>query len=183
MSQTPSPDHPARFLASLKKLADEEERGALAALRRGLGKDPGAAPEMFPYVVPWVPADARGWREHAYYLVAALFATHPADWIGDGTTNHNLGASWAWLAREAGGDGPERRFIALLAADREDLPAHLRHAVSLLRTHDIPIDWTQLLRDLLAWDHESRYVQQSWARAFWGLTVASASSVEPATTA
>ena len=42
------------YLLSLK-----ENRGALAALRRGLGRPPGTAPEMYPYVVPWLPEDRK----------------------------------------------------------------------------------------------------------------------------
>jgi len=30
------------------------------------------------------------------------------------------------------------------------------------------INWEQLRKDLLAWEHPDRYVQKSWARGFWG---------------
>jgi CRISPR type I-E-associated protein CasB/Cse2 len=63
------------FITYLESL--REDRGALAALRRGLGQPPGTAREMYPYVVRWLPAEASAQREAAYFLVAALFAYHP----------------------------------------------------------------------------------------------------------
>ena len=64
----------------------------------------------------------------------------------------------------------EKRFVALLNCHQEDLPDHLRHAVSLLRSKEIPIDWARLLRDLRWWHREDKRVQRDWARAFWGRT-------------
>ena len=79
--------HP--FITYLEGLAEREERGALAALRRGLGQPPGTVAAIFPYVVPWLPQDPAPWEEAAYYLIAALFALYPSA-SGAG----NLGASF-----------------------------------------------------------------------------------------
>jgi CRISPR system Cascade subunit CasB len=154
--------HP--FVAYLEELRDREERGALAILRRGLGQPPGGAVEMFRYVVSWLPAQVTQRQEAVYYLVAALFAYHPAP-RGEG----NLGAAFRRsLGEQEDTTAVERRFAALLAAHPEDLGFYLRQAVSLLRSKEIPVDWHQLFRDLLAWGHPSGYVQKQWARAFWG---------------
>jgi CRISPR system Cascade subunit CasB len=73
------------------------------------------------------------------------------------------------LAGKAGSEeAVERRFVALLNAHPEDLDKHLRHAVSLLKAHEIPVDWLRLLGDLRGWGNPERYVQRNWARAFWG---------------
>jgi CRISPR system Cascade subunit CasB len=56
----------------------------------------------------------------------------------------------------------------LLAAHPDDLDFHLRQAVSFLKSRDVPVNWHQLLSDVLAWGHPERYVQRRWARAFWG---------------
>jgi CRISPR type I-E-associated protein CasB/Cse2 len=161
-------DRPAAFVASLEELVRRRDRAALAALRRGLGKPPGAAPELHRYVVPWLLTPASH-RDADYYLVAALFADWhqgertPARWEG------SLGQSFRSLAAQMGGgtDGVERRFRGILACHRDDLPQHLRHAVSLLRTHAVPVDWVRLLTDLPRWDHLDRPVQRRWARDFW----------------
>ena len=65
---------PHPFVSYLEGL--REDRGALASLRRGLGRPPGTVADMYRYVVRWLPDDAPRWREDAYYLIAALFAYH-----------------------------------------------------------------------------------------------------------
>lgn len=153
-----TPDWRDRFIEHLEKLRDQENRGALATLRRGLGYPPGTAPEMYSYVVPWVPQYRSA--EDAAFLVAALFALHPQPG-GQGT----LGAAFARITES--NDSIEQRFVALLNCHRDDLPHHLRQAVSLLRSKDVPVDWKRLLLDVLGWDHDDRYVQRNWARDFW----------------
>lgn len=176
-----------RFVAYLAGLAAAEDRAALAALRRSLGKAPGEAAEAYRYVAPWLPDTPRWGEEEAYCLVAALFAWHPHDWPANervGPTN--LGASLRRLAERmerrnsgAGGSAPaaaamgstnpavERRLVALLNCHRDDLPEHLRRVVGLLRAHDVPVDWALLLRDVRDWQRDDRRVQRAWARAYW----------------
>lgn len=174
---TEAQDTDAQFIGWLTGLvprADDTggDRGTLAALRRGLGREPGSAPEMFPYVAGWV-GERRGWREQCLYLVAALFAAHPRPWPasedgGGSAEERNLGASFARARTRA--KSPEalaRRFTALLASDRRELPNRLRQAVSLLRAHDAPVDWYRLLRDLEQWGRDDRRVERAWARSFW----------------
>lgn len=151
------------FIESLERLYVNEERGALADLRRGLGKAPGAAMEMHPYVVPFTRELTRK-QEDAFYIVAALFGLYPREsWRQKFS---NLGASLKLLKKEKDSGGVERRFVALLNCRAEDLPDHLRQFVGLLKTNDIPIDWGQLLRDVIRWDY-AEDVQRNWARAFW----------------
>jgi CRISPR system Cascade subunit CasB len=152
--------HP--FVEYLESLRDD--RAALAALRRGLGQPPGTVADMYRYVVPWLSDDAPPWREAAYYLIAALFAYHP-----DAGGTGNMGRHFA-RARDPQRDNTaiERRFTALLAAHPDDLDFYLRQAVGFLKSKEVPVNWHQLLSDLLGWGHPDRYVQQQWARAFWG---------------
>ncbi|MCM8749100.1 type I-E CRISPR-associated protein Cse2/CasB [Thermomicrobiaceae bacterium CFH 74404] len=159
-----------RFAQALAELAQRDDRAALAALRRGLGKPPGTAPEMFPYVVPLLPSNP-SWRlERACYLVASLFALHPLGWEGDerGRRLTNLGASFALLAqRSSNREGVTRRFLHLLLAHEDELGEHLRHAIGLLRSHAVPVDWGRLLRDIQGWSHDDLRVQRQWARAYY----------------
>jgi CRISPR system Cascade subunit CasB len=158
-----------RFVAYLKKLVDDEERAALAALRRSLGKQVAEAAEAHRYILPRVPKNANEWDEDAYYLVGGLFALHQISWQSNANRPQttNLGASFAWLNRELESDNIEKRFVALLNSHEDDLPTHLRHAVSLLKSKEIPVDWSRLLRDLRGWNREDRRIQRNWARAFW----------------
>lgn len=168
-----------RFAAFLRGLADTNDRAALANLRRGLGRPPGEEPAMHRHVAPWAGSERSRWAEDVYYLVAALFALHPASWDRQAGPS-NLGASFARLrdAESNSPEGVERRFTNLLGVDAEDLHLHLRHAVSLLKSKDIPVDWARLLNDLRWWIHEDRWVQRRWARAFWGGQVQSEEAME-----
>ncbi len=159
-----------RFAQALAELAARDDRAALAALRRGLGKPPGTAPEMYPFVVPLLPDTLSPRLERACYLVASLFALHPVSWEPEPTGDRftNIGASFGLLARRSSNSaGVERRLLHLLLAHEEELPDHLRHAVGLFKAHDVPVDWRQLLRDLPRWDREDRAVQRRWARAYY----------------
>lgn len=175
------------YLAGLagKTEAGEEDQGkpknlaALAALRRGLGKNAWQAAEMFPYVVRFIGDNLPPQRQGDYFLVASLFAFHQLIWKPTSDEERtNLGASFRRLDEDLKkkrglgneqdkGSSVEKRFVALLNADREDVPEHLRHAISLLKAHDIPVDWARLFHDLGDWAWESRSVQSEWSRAFW----------------
>jgi CRISPR system Cascade subunit CasB len=173
------------LIGSLLRLAAQEDRAALAALRRGLGRAPGTVAEMYPYVEPYLGAESTRARSDAAYVVAALFASHPLNWHrdDDDPRSSNFGASFARLrARMASSEGAERRFTALLGAHREELEHHLRSAVSLLKSHDVPVDWEQLLRDIRWWGGDARRVERTWASAYWGTSEKQDSlGAEPAT--
>ena len=155
--------HP--FIRRLQSLAEGQERGALASLRRGLGQPPGTVADMYRYVEPFLGQErGAGFKESAFYLVAALFALHPKS-----ADKGNMGDHMARTRTESGGDALERRFTALLAAHPDDLPDYLRQAVSFLKSkNEEPVNWNELLRDLQNWGHEDRFVQKKWARSFWG---------------
>lgn len=156
------------FVVRLKRLVAEDDKGALAALRRGLGKPPGSVAEMHRHVLPWLVANERGdpWREDVFYLVAALFAYwHQGKDNSPANQPPNIGASLSMLRDES--DSIEKRFEALLNAHHEDVDQHLRHVIGLLKSKDIAVDWSQLLWDLRGWDSDERKVQRRWARSFW----------------
>jgi CRISPR system Cascade subunit CasB len=151
-----------RFIGYLLSLAREgkEDRGALADLRSGLGKEPGEMARVHKHVVPYLPQHARD--DRWYYLVATLFGAFPQHREG-----RSLGAAFGPLRNKS--DSMEARFVALLSAHPDDLGDHLRHAVSLLKANKPPqpLDWFWLLRDLLQWDHPDGYIQLQWARDFY----------------
>jgi CRISPR system Cascade subunit CasB len=156
------------FIAYLQSLAERQERGALAALRRGLGQPPGTVADTFRYVEPWLKEKRSLAREAAFYLVASLFALHPKS-----ASAGNLGTHLrACNPERKDDDALERRFTALLAAHMDDLPFYLRQAVSYLKSKDVPVNWNELLWDLQNWDEKRdgprHSVQKKWASAFWG---------------
>lgn len=165
------------FVSRLEELIEKQDRGALATLRRGLGRQPGSVREMDPYVLKYIPAGTPEYRENAYYLAAALFAEwHQGKEQLSSNPRGNFGGSLRLLVERETNDGStqeevekriEKRLIALLNCHREDLPEHLRHLTSLLKSHDVPVNWTQLLKDILNWSSEKRWVQRNWSRSFW----------------
>lgn len=166
-ARSPHSDRVTAFVTHLRHLADEENRGALAALRASLQDPNGMAIAACPYVVPFLAGAEDIYRDRAFFLVGALFAFH-AD-PGGGSLGQ------AFRAINTDQEGPtgrvneslRARFVALLDSDAEDLSNHLRHAVSLARANAKPLDWERLLRDVLGWRHHSRYVQRRLARDFW----------------
>jgi CRISPR system Cascade subunit CasB len=144
--------------------AHAEDRAMLAALRRGLGQPPGAAPDMFPFVVPFV----QKWNEDELYLVASLFGLHPLS-----TTTGNMGTHIKDFSRAKNfakvedDDASTRRFVQLLRYSREAIDTPLRQQINLLKSQSVPVNWHQLLYDMQYWGHEDYFVQRKWASAFW----------------
>ena len=151
------------FVKYLCGLSERDDRAALAQLRRGLGKPPGTVAAMHRYVVPWLPKNAPGHAQDSHYLIASLYALHPRH----SPDMRSLGQSLRRLAAGEGGDSTERRFTALLNAHADALPDHLRHAVALARSSDVPINYSELLEATQYWTADKRPIQRRWARDFW----------------
>lgn len=183
--QTQTQPEPARrawaqtVVAHLQRLA--KDRGALAELRRGLSKEPHrvvAAARR--HVLHLIPDNASRHVQNALMTVAPLFASHPESGTRD------LGAALRALDPKHENGSVERRFIAILNADAEDLPTHLRHAISLLKSKGVSLDWAQLLQDCmdLGSDHEwaVQRVHRRWAQSFWASRPTRAEDAETAET-
>lgn len=155
------------FIVHLQSLA-VRDRGALAALRRSLGFAPGAYPPAYPSVERFAAqgADKESLRQ-ALYLTAGLFALYPRHVKG-----HSIAEVFGQLMLRRGSPSIEKRFIALLSADAENLPDHLRQIVALLAADGIGFDYGALLADIDYWLHPRALdnrdrVRQRWARAFY----------------
>ena len=148
------------FIGYLLRLAREgqENRGALAELRSGLGRKPAEMARVHKHVVPYLPES--NWNDRWYYLTASLFGAFPEHRKG-----RSLGAAFHPLRKKS--ESIEARFIALLNVDAEDLDGYLRHAINLLKANEQPLDWFQLFDDILQWDHPEGHVQLRWARHFY----------------
>lgn len=158
-------DRDKNFVNWLTGLADQpNSRAVLANLRRGLGQPPGLAPTVGRYVQPFLTLDDSRKREEAYYLIASLFGLHPAVAAAGNMGQH---FSRLWADEKEPPDNVVRRFTVVLSADWDTLPDYLRHAVGLLKANDIPVNWEQLLDDVLGWEHPEGKVQLQWSRAFW----------------
>ncbi len=138
-----------------------ERNAAFAHLRRGLS-NLGGRYEAFRHVEHFTLKCDSHQRE-CHYLVAGLFAAHPSH---SEEKHFSLGQSLA-LLRAKRGDSIDRRFHALLDSLADDVADHLRHAVSLLKSETIPVNYSQLLWDLQNWTDAEKPVQLKWARDYW----------------
>lgn len=165
-----------KMIQMLENLVRVGDAGKLAGLRRGVNKSPGLVPEAYAQVAPYLEPRIPSWKEEAAYHLATLFA-----WWHQGRDRlavrppQNMGASFRLLAEkpsliaedQSKSESVERRFIALLKARFESLPHHLRQAVGLFKTQDIPVNWRNLLQDLWEWQHPDHLVQRRWSKSFW----------------
>lgn len=163
MNKSPDP-----FVQYVQALATSGNRAALSALRQGSANPLRA----LPYVAPFLKEDDGRQREESLLLLGALFGSFPE------TGSVSLATALRFVMERAQSDSIELRFRALLDSPREDLSNHLRHAVSLVRSAQIPIDYNDLLRAIRNWSHEDRFIQRAWARQFWSSHARSAEEKE-----
>ncbi|MBZ9751896.1 type I-E CRISPR-associated protein Cse2/CasB [Deinococcus sp. HMF7604] len=183
MTQRPTDERPARFVAELNRL----ERGPRAQLRRGLGGD-----ERSVYWLEGIYARtgydrAQPYERAALQLLAGLYALQPktdddSDLTEDTSPEPPEKAAKAntigrlmgrlYLAQDAR-PSTEKRFLALLDTDRDGLNHQLRQAVMLLSAGDLTPDWVRLTGDLLHWGDS---VRRQWAQDFYQETAPKAPS-------
>lgn len=152
------------FLMYLTSLNTDANRGTLAVLRRGLAGNPIEDLNLYRFVTRHIPDSDRGIvREHAYYLIAALYALHPLLSASGNMGGHMKRASQ--LRND--GEAAERRFTVLLNTSLTDLAMPLRQAVTMLKQLDLPVNWTAFFAGLLHWDNPDKFVQRAWANSYW----------------
>lgn len=142
---------------------NEKDRKVRAVLRRSLAFDSGTFPPAYPYVEPFLRNEDNSWRRDMFYLVAGLWAAHWRD--GRDGKPMSFGKACAAHQTASGSTSTERRFIAILDADSDQLPHRLRQMIALLKDH--VIDFEALLKGLISWNDERKVTQNLWARDFY----------------
>lgn len=150
------------FIEWLEGLNGKDTR-VRAVLRRSLAFDPGRFAPAYPYVEPFIRDGDSSWRREALYLVAGLWAAHWRQ--GRAGVPMSIGRACAAYQSAGGSSSTERRFIALLDADSDQLPYRLRQMVALLKEQSI--DFDALLKGLLDWKDDMKRTQNAWARDFY----------------
>ena len=134
-----------------------------AVLRRSLTFDPGTFAPAYPYVEPFVQDHDNSWRREMLYLVAGVWAAHWRE--GQMGQPMSIGKACAAYQATSGSTSTERRFIALLDSDRDQLPHRLRQMIALLKEQ--VVDFDALLNGLLFWNDDQKRTQNTWARDFY----------------
>lgn len=144
----------------------------LAALRRGLGRQPGDVPAMWRFYRTLSRDGQIGPELYAEHAALALFATHQQS-RAEPMHRTGIGLGDAMLAaRRSGKYSPEaidRRFAAAATSDSPgELVGHLRGLVTQLRAERQPLDYTRLMRDLIRWQGSgARDVRRRWGSQYF----------------
>ena len=144
-------------------------RAILADLRRGLRNAPSDQIRVARCILPLLgEINDTPWeqtREEWIFLGAALFASHQMH-VDE---KANLGHAMRVLFDKTKSDSIEGRFLNLAAVrpDPDRMRAPLRHVVSLLAAHQIPLNWYTLMNDLVRMEAFEKDIKIAWARDFY----------------
>lgn len=150
----------------------------LAALRRGIGRDPGTVASMWPYYTQLDDAGRRTERLEAEHLALTLFAVHQQSQARP-VHRTGVGLGTALLALRRSGkfseEALDRRVgAAATATSTGEVAHHLRGLVTQLRgVSDVAgLDYTRLFRDLRNWHIAERRaeVRRRWGGQYFAWT-------------
>jgi CRISPR type I-E-associated protein CasB/Cse2 len=153
-------DRAAGFVGALRRARND--RGKLAALRRGLTDNPRMHVDAWP-VVASLGGDI---AQPVFITVAALFASHPKE-----SNARNFGETCRRIALGEGKDMPdsfESRFRRLLASgDVVDVSGQLRSWIRLAAGKSVGVNYERLFADLWNWPWYADEIRVKWATSFW----------------
>jgi CRISPR type I-E-associated protein CasB/Cse2 len=166
----------ARYLESVHRKI-EHDNAAKATLKRALTGEPRHLRAVYPILLSELDKAGVNYHQDEWIFVACLFAYYPQSL--DLARPQNFGYAARGLAGEGTSGGADRRFRVLLDTSLDNLRSPLSALVRLLKSKSIAIHYPQLIADLSSWEHPDQYIQDNWARAFWGAPPKSAAA-EPA---
>jgi CRISPR type I-E-associated protein CasB/Cse2 len=152
-----------KFFKALAKRI-EKDSGSAADLRRALSGEERHLRNTYPIVLSYL-GEIKEWQQDTWILVAALFAYYPQEIRSQ---QKDFGSSCRGLAAGNDSGGVERRFRSLLDTSLIDMRSPLTNLVRQMKSKGVRVDYPQLLVDLLQWEHSNQYIQDRWARTFWG---------------
>jgi CRISPR system Cascade subunit CasB len=136
--------------------------GERARLKRNAGRTLAESHQTLGLFFRVLPPNVPEFQEETYFLVATLFP------LAEGGSEGTLGDALREVRDPKYAQGLDRRIESLLDADPDELRFRLRQAIRFIESRRGTVNWPRLLQDLLAWDHPKRYVQENWARAYFG---------------
>jgi CRISPR system Cascade subunit CasB len=157
------------------KKKQKEYLAGQAILKRAMSGDPEHIRKVYEFLPNEIRIESEWEEDKIWISVACLFVYYPQniDRIQD-PKKRNFGRSCWNLAMDIDktgqSKGTPRRFKALLDTSLTDIRSPLNNLVRQMKSRDIPIDYPQLLIDLQQWEHPKQYIQDNWARTYWGAT-------------
>ncbi|MCX6378705.1 MAG: type I-E CRISPR-associated protein Cse2/CasB [Armatimonadetes bacterium] len=161
-------DQNRKLISRLIRLHIDDDRARLANLRCGLRDRLHDTPpnlERVYFGLSGVDLPDNNERMEWYTVVGSLFGS-AHDKVAQ-KRGVSLAHACRTLLEASDSKSLEQRFMAMLSSSDENLPGHLRHAVSLLKAKEIGIDWDILLNDVLNWEDANKSVQKRWGRDYY----------------
>ncbi len=144
-----------------------------ATLKRAMSGEPQHVRKVYEFLSTEISISSEWNEKHIWIPVACLFVFYPQkiEEVKD-SQKYNFGRSCWDLAIEINktgeSKGTERRFRALLDTSLADIGSPLANLVRQMKSKGVRINYPQLLADLQQWEHPNQYIQDQWARTFWG---------------
>jgi CRISPR system Cascade subunit CasB len=154
------------FLQSVSKRIDKDN-GAKADFKRALSGEPEHLRKVYPFVLPYI-GNTSEWEQEQIWIPVACLSVYYPQAVREADKQRNFGYSCRGLATATNSDGADRRFRALLDLALTDIASPLTALVRQMKSKGTAIDYPKLLADLRQWEHPNQYIQDQWARAFWG---------------
>lgn len=185
-TQTPPRNRLDRETKFLQDIQDhiKNDTGAKADLRRALSGEPKHIRKVHAYVQPYIgklsesEREQKRQEEQIWIPVTCLSVFYPQP-FRESEKQRNFGHSCRSLATATNSEGAERRFRTLLDLTLTDIQSPLTALVRQMKTKEVAIDYPKLLADLRRWEHPDQYIQDNWARAFWGAPAKPPEDVDP----
>ncbi len=157
--------------AFIKKIINARS-GDVAVLKRASGltlaESRGAMGVFFKLLPPQL---QNVWNEEIYFLIATLigFNNYPF--------SRSFGKSMRRVYQKTKSESIQKRMMSLLNSkfgliDNRypgggETAFRIRQCVRLASSHEVGINWLELLNDLLYWTHEDGFIQKKWSRDFF----------------
>ena len=157
-------------------------RAYLAKMRKGVGKVPGADPELWGILFEDLPEELTGRgntpgrAELALYAALTLYAIHQQSRSLKDENAHQRGIGFGRAAGEMAAQDPEslkavrRRFnAAAVSSDLTELAWHMKGMVQLFRQKEIRLDYVQLAVDFYLYQDLEKIpeIRLKWGRDFY----------------
>jgi CRISPR system Cascade subunit CasB len=163
-------DYEVHFLKSVSDRI-KNDNGAQADLRRAMSGEPEHIRKVYQFILPYV-GKASEWQQEQIWIPVACLSVYYPQTLREAEKQRNFGHSCRGLATATNSDGADRRFRALLDLALTDIQSPLTALVRQMKSKGVTIDYPQLLADLQRWEHPNQYIQDQWARSFWGASQA-----------
>jgi CRISPR system Cascade subunit CasB len=172
LTQNPTRNQLEYEIRFLKSVGDrtKNDNGAKADLKRAMSGEPEHIRKVYPFVLPYV-GKASEWEQEQIWIPIACLSIYYPQTLREEEKQRNFGYSCRGLATATNSDGIDRRFRALLDLALTDMQPPLTALVRQMKSKGIAIDYPKLLADLRQWEHPNQYIQDHWARVFWGPSV------------